>query len=124
MRQMLYAAAAIALTAGAAQAEQVTVFGPWLGPDQEAVESGLATMFAMSAPTDSSSRSWWMPKPDRPRTSPCSRSRAWQQPEPHRIAERVGQGEDFRGPSTLRLANCLILSPLLHHARNGEPERW
>ena len=49
---------------------------------------------------------------------------AWQQPEPHRIADRVGQGEDFRGPSTLRLANCLILSPLLHHARNGEPERW
>lgn len=43
MRQMLYtAAAAIALTAGAAQAEQVTVFGPWLGPDQEAVESVLA----------------------------------------------------------------------------------
>ena len=33
MRQMLYTAAAIALTAGAAQAEQVTVFGPWLGPD-------------------------------------------------------------------------------------------
>ena len=42
MRQMLYTAAAIALTAGAAQAEQVTVFGPWLGPDQEAVESVLA----------------------------------------------------------------------------------
>ncbi|MGI3163741.1 ABC transporter substrate-binding protein [Pseudooceanicola sp. 200-1SW] len=30
--------AALALTAGAAQAEKVTVFGPWLGPDQEQVE--------------------------------------------------------------------------------------
>lgn len=30
--------AALALTAGAAHAEKVTVFGPWLGPDQEQVE--------------------------------------------------------------------------------------
>ena len=34
--------AAMALSAGAAMAEQVTVFGPWLGPDQENVEKVLA----------------------------------------------------------------------------------
>lgn len=49
MKASLYAgAAALALTAGMAHAgshlagEQVTVFGPWLGPDQEVVESVLA----------------------------------------------------------------------------------
>ncbi len=33
--------AALALTAGMAAAEKVTVFGPWLGPDQEHVEAVL-----------------------------------------------------------------------------------
>ena len=42
MKHTLYAGAAtLALTAGMAQAEQVTVFGPWLGPDQENVEAVL-----------------------------------------------------------------------------------
>ncbi|WP_171131819.1 MULTISPECIES: ABC transporter substrate-binding protein [unclassified Ruegeria] len=42
MKHSLYAGAAtLALMAGAAQAEQVTVFGPWLGPDQENVEKVL-----------------------------------------------------------------------------------
>ena len=35
-------AAALALAASAASAEQVTVFGPWLGPDQENVEAVLS----------------------------------------------------------------------------------
>ena len=35
MRQALFAgAAALALTAGSAKAEQLTMFGPWIGPDQ------------------------------------------------------------------------------------------
>ena len=34
--------AAAALTAGTAGAEQLTVFGPWLGPDQENAEAVLA----------------------------------------------------------------------------------
>ncbi len=43
MKHLLYAgSAAIALTAGMAGAEQVTVFGPWLGPDQENVEAVLS----------------------------------------------------------------------------------
>ncbi len=43
MKTKLYAGvAAIALTAGVASAEQITVFGPWLGPDQENVETVLA----------------------------------------------------------------------------------
>jgi len=43
MNRSLYAsAAALALTAGAAQADQVTVFGTWLGPEQEIVENVLA----------------------------------------------------------------------------------
>ncbi|MFG5382425.1 ABC transporter substrate-binding protein [Yoonia sp. R2-816] len=43
MKTKLYAGvAAVALTAGAVQAEQITVFGPWLGPDQENVEKVLA----------------------------------------------------------------------------------
>ena len=41
-------AAALALTAGMAQAEQLTVFGPWLGPDQEAVEAVLDAFAAAS----------------------------------------------------------------------------
>jgi alpha-glucoside transport system substrate-binding protein len=42
MKFNLYAgAAAVALTAGVANAEQLTVFGPWLGPDQENVEAVL-----------------------------------------------------------------------------------
>ncbi|RMD88687.1 MAG: carbohydrate ABC transporter substrate-binding protein [Alphaproteobacteria bacterium] len=47
MKQMLFAgAAALALTAGMARAEQLTVFGPWLGPDQENVEKVLAAFAA------------------------------------------------------------------------------
>ena len=43
MKHVLYAGAAtVALVAGAAHAEDVTVFGPWLGPDQETVEKVLA----------------------------------------------------------------------------------
>ncbi|GGD31579.1 alpha-glucoside ABC transporter substrate-binding protein [Sinisalibacter lacisalsi] len=43
MKQLLMTgAAAMALSAGAASAEQITVFGPWLGPDQEMVEQVLA----------------------------------------------------------------------------------
>ena len=43
MKKSLFAGSAIvALTAGAASAEQLTVFGPWLGPDQEHVEAILA----------------------------------------------------------------------------------
>ena len=38
----LASAASMALTASLAQAEQLTVFGPWLGPDQENVEAVLA----------------------------------------------------------------------------------
>ncbi|MEL6641184.1 MAG: ABC transporter substrate-binding protein [Pseudomonadota bacterium] len=38
----LASAAALAITASSAMAEQVTVFGPWLGPDQENVEKVLA----------------------------------------------------------------------------------
>ncbi len=45
---LLTGAAALALTAGAATAEQVTVFGPWLGPDQDNVEAVLAAFAAKS----------------------------------------------------------------------------
>ncbi len=49
MKHLLLAgAAAMALTASLAQAEQVTVFGPWLGPDQENVETVLAAFAAAS----------------------------------------------------------------------------
>ena len=41
-------ASALALTAGMAHAEQVTVFGPWLGPDQEMVETVLAVFAEQS----------------------------------------------------------------------------
>ena len=43
MKRNLFAgAAALAMTSSAAFAEQVTVFGPWLGPDQENVEAVLS----------------------------------------------------------------------------------
>lgn len=43
MKHLLLAgAASMALTASLATAEQVTVFGPWLGPDQENAETVLA----------------------------------------------------------------------------------
>ena len=42
MKKFLPTAMALAMTAGAAQAGDVTVFGPWLGPDQENVEAVLA----------------------------------------------------------------------------------
>ena len=49
MKMKLYAsAAAVALTAGAVQAEQITVFGPWLGPDQANVEQVLAAFAEQS----------------------------------------------------------------------------
>ncbi|MDJ0628253.1 MAG: ABC transporter substrate-binding protein [Rhodobacter sp.] len=49
MKHVLYTgAAALALTAGMASAEQVTVFGPWLGPDQENVEKVLGAFAAAS----------------------------------------------------------------------------
>ncbi len=49
MKYALYAgAAALALTAGSVKAEQLTVFGPWLGPDQENVEAVLADFAAKS----------------------------------------------------------------------------
>ncbi|MGP6085977.1 ABC transporter substrate-binding protein [Antarctobacter jejuensis] len=40
--------AALALTAGMAHAEKLTVFGPWLGPDQENVEDVLEAFAAAS----------------------------------------------------------------------------
>ncbi len=52
MKHALYAgAAALALTAGMATAEQVTVFGPLLGPDQENVEKVVAA-FAVASVHD------------------------------------------------------------------------
>lgn len=45
---LLAGAAALALTAGAATAEQITIFGPFLGPDQENVEAVLAPFAAAS----------------------------------------------------------------------------
>ncbi|NBC32873.1 MAG: extracellular solute-binding protein [Alphaproteobacteria bacterium] len=41
-KTLLTGAAAVALTAGTASAQDLTVFGPWLGPDQEMVETVLA----------------------------------------------------------------------------------
>ena len=41
-RDLFAGAAALAMTTSAACAEQVTVFGPWLGPDQENVEAVLS----------------------------------------------------------------------------------
>jgi len=48
MKTFLPTAMALAMTAGAAQAGDVTVFGPWLGPDQENVEAVLAEFAAQS----------------------------------------------------------------------------
>ena len=49
MKYTLFAGvAALALTSGMASAEQVTVFGPWLGPDQENVEAVLAVFAEQS----------------------------------------------------------------------------
>jgi len=49
MKNTVYLGAAIAaLNAGAVAAEQLTVFGPWLGPDQENVEAVLADFAAKS----------------------------------------------------------------------------
>ncbi len=48
IRQYLAGAAASALLVGAASAEQLTVFGPWLGPDQENVETVLSAFAAAS----------------------------------------------------------------------------
>jgi len=49
MKTSLYAGvAAVALGAGVAQAEQLTVFGPWLGPDQENVEAVLSRFAEVS----------------------------------------------------------------------------
>ena len=48
MKKFLPTAMALAMTAGAAQAGDVTVFGPWLGPDQENVEAVLAEFAAQS----------------------------------------------------------------------------
>lgn len=41
MKTKLYASVAAVALGTAAQAEQITVFGPWLGPDQETVEKVL-----------------------------------------------------------------------------------
>ena len=38
MKKSLYLGAAVMALGTVAQAEQLTVFGPWLGPDQENVE--------------------------------------------------------------------------------------
>lgn len=49
MKNSLYVGvAAMALSSGMAFAEQVTVFGPWLGPDQENVEAVLAEFASQS----------------------------------------------------------------------------
>ena len=48
---LLTGAAALALTSGMAMSEQLTVFGPWLGPDQENVETVLA-LFAEASGHD------------------------------------------------------------------------
>ena len=48
MKKTLYLSAAAVALSTAAQAEQLTVFGTWLGPDQEAVEAVLADFAAKS----------------------------------------------------------------------------
>jgi len=48
MKKSLYLSAAIMALGTVAQAEQLTVFGPWLGPDQENVEKVLAGFAAAS----------------------------------------------------------------------------
>ncbi len=47
-RSLLASAAVMALATGGAGAEQLTVFGPWLGPDQENVEAVLGDFAAKS----------------------------------------------------------------------------
>jgi len=47
-KTLLTGAATLALTSGAAFAEQITVFGPWLGPDQANVEQVLAAFAEQS----------------------------------------------------------------------------
>ncbi len=47
-KYLIAAAAAIVLGSGNASAEQVTVFGPWLGPDQENVEAVLSVFAKQS----------------------------------------------------------------------------
>ena len=47
-RSLLASAAVLALATGSAGAEQLTVFGPWLGPDQESVEAVLSDFAAKS----------------------------------------------------------------------------
>ena len=48
MKFKLYASVAAVALGSAAQAEQITVFGPWLGPDQANVEQVLAAFAAAS----------------------------------------------------------------------------
>lgn len=48
MKIKLYASVAAVALGTAAQAEQITVFGPWLGPDQETVEKVLAAFAEQS----------------------------------------------------------------------------
>jgi len=48
MRKSLYLGVAALALGSAAQAQQLTVFGTWLGPDQEAVEAVLADFAAKS----------------------------------------------------------------------------
>ncbi len=47
-KSLLTGAAALALAAGSASAEQLTIFGPWLGPDQANVEQVLAVFAEQS----------------------------------------------------------------------------
>lgn len=48
MKKLLPSAIALAMVTGASQAGDLTVFGPWLGPDQENVEAVLAEFSAQS----------------------------------------------------------------------------
>ena len=48
MKKTLYSGAAVLALSGASWAEQITVFGPWLGPDQANVEAVLADFAAKS----------------------------------------------------------------------------
>ncbi len=48
MKKSLYSGAAVLALSGAGWAEQITVFGPWLGPDQANVEAVLADFAAKS----------------------------------------------------------------------------
>ena len=48
MKQFLLAGAASMALGATAQAEQLTVFGPWLGPDQEKIEKVLGDFASKS----------------------------------------------------------------------------